>query len=216
MLTEATFNKVSVVAVTDGKQIAWRFSWDDAVAATMTETGIFSDAVGVQFPLVPNAPFTMGGPGMPVHSLYWRAHWQRDIDEGFVDIHTLYPNAYSGVYWFSQGSPARVPASFQDKRSHAWFSGLSAGNPMSIWNRTSPRRGDNGRGIRIDHSCARWHSPRTRCLEQQAVASCHPAQDRRGSTLETLCVGQYEPVCSGRMEWRGRKCWRPQAPFAVG
>lgn len=138
MLDAATVPSVHVQAVTDGGRIAWRFTWSDAQVSAETETGRFSDAVGVQFPLVPGAPFMMGGPEMPVHSFYWRAHWQRDIDEGFVDVLTLYPNAWSDVYWFSEGWPARVPASFNDERSHLWFPAMRAGNPMSVLDRQSP------------------------------------------------------------------------------
>jgi len=138
MLAEASIPTVEIRGVTDGKDFALLLTWADAEVSNTTETGHFSDAVGVQFPLVPGAPYLMGGPGMPVHSLYWRAHWQRDIDDGFVDINTLYPNSYFDCYWFAQGESPRVPDSFRDPRSHHWFIGLSAGNPMSIFDRKSP------------------------------------------------------------------------------
>ncbi|MCC6283741.1 MAG: hypothetical protein IT439_00355 [Phycisphaerales bacterium] len=138
-LTTATVTSISVQGVTDGARVAWRFSWADAHPAMETETGRFSDAVGIQFPMAPDAPYLMGGPGLPVRSIYWKALWQRDVDEGFVDVTTLYPNAWSDLYWFAEGgAPARVPASFKDVRSRPWFVPLSAGNPVSEQHRSTP------------------------------------------------------------------------------
>lgn len=138
MLDEATVASVAARALTDGRRVAWRLSWSDDAVSDATETNRFSDAAGVQFPLVPGASYMMGAPDQPVHSLYWRASWQRDIDQGFTDIPTLHPNSWADLYWFAESHPARFPASFTDKRSHQWFAGLSAGNPMSDPHRASP------------------------------------------------------------------------------
>lgn len=137
-LETATVPGVHVVALTDGSRIAWRFSWADANPAQDTETGRFSDAVGVQFPLVEGAPYLMGAADMPVYSLYWKAQWQKDIDHGFQDVLSAYPNAWSDLYWFGSGHPYIVPASFSDERSRPWFVGTSAGNPMSDLHRATP------------------------------------------------------------------------------
>jgi hypothetical protein len=140
MLETATVQSIHIAALTDGKQIAWRLTWPDDQPAISSETGQFSDAVGIQFPLVPGAAYTMGAPDMPVRALYWRAQWQHEIVGGFQDVHARYPNAWCDLYWFAVPTETHyaVPASFSDPRSRQWMIGLSAGNPMSEIDRTSP------------------------------------------------------------------------------
>jgi hypothetical protein len=183
MLDDPTVQVVQAVALTDGRKIAWRFSWPDANPASSTETGQFSDAVGVQFPLVPGAPYLMGAADMPVYSLYWKAQWQHDINHGFQDVLAKYPNAWSDVYWFGGDHPYHVPASFTDERAREWFIGASAGNPNSNLNRTTPVEEviaegfgtlthvpagiADGRGLWKD---GRWHVVITRPIADDALS----------------------------------------------
>jgi hypothetical protein len=139
MLEHATVKEASARAVTDGNRIAWLIAWDADQPATVSDTGQFSDAVGIQFPLIEDASYMMGGPGMPVQAFYWRAQWQKDIDDRFQDVYAMYPNFFSCGYWFAEGDfPPRVPESFSDVRSHQWFVAQQAGNPMADFNRTRP------------------------------------------------------------------------------
>lgn len=171
MLDEATVQSARVRAATDGRQIAWLISWEDENAASSSDTGTFSDAAALQFPLVPYASYMMGAEEMPVHILYWRAQWQKDIDDGFQDMLALYPNFWSDVYWFSTGTfPHPVSDSFDDPRSHQWFVAREAGNPMADFERSNavdemiaegygtlthnPNGSAGGRGVWRD---GRWH-----------------------------------------------------------
>lgn len=139
MLEHATVAKATVRAVTDGERIAWLLSWDAVSPATAADTGRFSDAAAMQFPLVPDASYMMGGEEMPVQTLYWRAQWQKDIDDRFQDVYAMYPNFWNCGYWFAEGDfPPRVPEAFSDVRSHEWFIAKQAGNPMADFNRTRP------------------------------------------------------------------------------
>jgi hypothetical protein len=139
MLEHGTVASARVRAVTDGRRIAFHVSWEAATPATAADTGLFSDAVGLQFPLEQGTSYQMGVSGMPVHIVYWRAQWQHDIDHGFQDVYAMYPNFFTCGYWFAEGDfPSRVPGSFRDSRSHEWFVARQAGNPMADFDRRRP------------------------------------------------------------------------------
>lgn len=139
MLDAATVRVVAVQALRDDKRIAWRLSWPAPKPATRVESAEFSDAVAIQLPMADGAPFTMGAKGTPVRLLLWKALWQRDLDEGFQDVHKLYPNAVSDLYWFAQGkAPYPLEDSFKDPRSHQFMPALAAGNPMADFQRKAP------------------------------------------------------------------------------
>ena len=138
MLETLTVESVRIQGLTDGDKIAWRLSWLDDTVDANVDTGRFSDAVALQFPMVRNAKFSMGERGQRVQILHWKALWQKDVDEHFQDVQDLHPNYWADLYWFAEGRPYIVPASFSDPRSHAWFAAYSAGNPMSDIHRTLP------------------------------------------------------------------------------
>jgi hypothetical protein len=103
------------------------------------ETGRFTDAVAIQFPLTSNASFMMGAHGQRVQILHWKAIWQKDVDEHFQDVQDLHPNYWADLYWFAEGpAPYRVPDSFHRPESRAWFPAHQAGNPMSVFDQTQP------------------------------------------------------------------------------
>jgi len=138
--------RVIVQSMTDGKEIAWRLIWADPAADMNVDADRFTDAVAMQFPLTPNAAFTMGVRGMKVQIVHWKAIWQKDIDERFQDVQDLHPNYWTDFYWFAEPVSTvepgrvryRVPESFADERSHAWFPGHAAGNPHSVFHRETP------------------------------------------------------------------------------
>ncbi len=139
MLDAASVRTLRVQSARDDRRIAWRVVWDAPQPSASVETGVFPDAVAVQFPLADGAPFTMGAKGKPVCVLHWKALWQKDADEGFQDVHDLYPNARSDLYWFAKGSwPYPVDEAFDDERSRQWLVGQAAGNPMSQVDRAQP------------------------------------------------------------------------------
>lgn len=139
MLDTATIAEVRVQAARDDRRIVWRLSWNEPAPARQVDVSTFSDAVAMQFAMVDGAPFTMGGPGMPVRVLYWRALWQQDLDAGFQDVYSRYPNAWNDVYWFAAGAPpSHLPAAFGDERARDWLAAYRAGNPMADFERDRP------------------------------------------------------------------------------
>lgn len=139
-LEQGTISGLDVQGVTDGKSIAWRVTWDDPAADGNVDTGRFSDAVAVEFPVNKDAAATMGNPdGGRVQILYWKALWQKDKDVGFQDVQSLHPNVYSDLYWFATGTnPFPTDTAFKDPRSHQWMIAQSAGNPMAVVGRPQP------------------------------------------------------------------------------
>jgi len=135
----ASIQELRVQGLTDGRTIAWRIGWDDATPDGNVDTGRFSDAVAIGFPLDPGAPPMMGARGLRVQILYWKALWQKDADAGFQDVQSLHPNYWSDLYWFAEGQfPYPVPSAFQLPASRQWFIAHQAGNPMAAFSRTQP------------------------------------------------------------------------------
>lgn len=139
MLESQTVKEVELQAVHDAQRFVWRLSWEQAEPSHKSNVSEFSDAVAIQFPLKDGAPFTMGGPDMPVAMMYWKALWQKDIDEGFQDVTQVYPNSWYDLYWFAKGTgPQPVATAFEDPASKQFMSGMAAGNTMSNPHRTQP------------------------------------------------------------------------------
>lgn len=138
-LATATVTSAEVRGLVDGERIAWRIRWEDDGPDVNVDANRFSDAVGLQFPLGVEAPFSMGAEKQPVHILHWKALWQRDVDEHFQDVQDLHPNFWADKYWFAEGSlPYRVPEAFQRPEARAYLIAYSAGNPMAQWERSTP------------------------------------------------------------------------------
>ncbi|HKZ51540.1 MAG TPA: ethylbenzene dehydrogenase-related protein, partial [Dehalococcoidia bacterium] len=87
---------VVVRALDDGQRLYLLLEWRDGAADwSMSGLTAFTDAAAVQFPVaagetVPS--FCMGDPNAPVNIWQWKAAWQRDIEEGLVDLGDTYPN----------------------------------------------------------------------------------------------------------------------------
>jgi hypothetical protein len=139
MLDTQTVKEVELQAVHDATRYVWRLSWEQAEPSYKSNVSEFSDAIAIQFPLKAGAPYTMGGPDMPVAMMYWKALWQKDIDEGFQDVTQVYPNSWYDLYWFAKGTgPQPVSTAFEEPTSRQFMSGMAAGNPMSNPHRAQP------------------------------------------------------------------------------
>ncbi len=139
VLEAGSITNVRVQAVRDDQRYVWRLSWDKAEIADQSDVGKFSDAVAIQFPLSDGAPYTMGGPKMPVRMLHWKATWQKDVDEGFQDWALTHPNSDADLYWFATGEkPFTMQKSFSDPKAMQYMIAASAGNPMAVFDRKNP------------------------------------------------------------------------------
>lgn len=147
-LAKASIDKLTVQALHNGQDIAWRVSWTDDTVDSNVDTARFSDAVALEFPLTQAAAPMMGNQGGgKVQILYWKGLWQKDIDEKFQDVEDLYPNFWSDLYWFAEGSfPYQIPSAFNNPVSHQWFIAKQSGNPMSDFERKQPVEELNAEG----------------------------------------------------------------------
>lgn len=128
-----------VQALRDAERIAFRLSWPDETADGNVDSGRFSDAVALEFPLDAAAAPMMGHKGAKVQILHWKALWQKDQDVGFQDVQDLHPNYWYDLYWFAEGKfPFPIASSFKNPKALQWFVAQSAGNPMAVFSRTQP------------------------------------------------------------------------------
>lgn len=234
MLDSPTIFNVSVQALRDDKRIAWRLSWADDSPVYNVEVSQFTDSVAIQLPLVDNAPFVMGGKGQPVRLMQWKALWQKDIDEGFQDVKSMYPNAWNDLYWFDQVGATKIggdddtnAADFVALFGNAeiaqqWLIGVSAGNPMSTLARTQPVEELSAEGFGTsthvaDSTCAGrgvWRDGRWTVVIEHGLDPTDPLTARLlGNNAQnqiSLAVWDGSAGNTG-----GRKHWCPWMPMKL-
>jgi DMSO reductase family type II enzyme heme b subunit len=138
-LEQGTVPVLRVQAVRDDNRYVWRLNWDKPQAANIVEVAQFTDAVAMQFPLVDGAPYTMGGPGLPVRMLYWKAAWQKDVDQGFQGLAGVHPNAHYDLYWFAEGEEKHgTKGSTDNDLARQFMVAAQAKNPMADYHRQHP------------------------------------------------------------------------------
>lgn len=139
MLAQGTVPILRVQAIRDDQRYAWRLSWDKPLPADASEVAKFSDAVAIQFPLLDGAPYTMGGPNLPVRILYWKALWQKDVDQGFQGLKQIYPNSHTDLYWFAEGKERHAAdGSTDNPLARQYMVAAQSNNPMADYYRQHP------------------------------------------------------------------------------
>ncbi len=95
-----TVSAITARALHDGERLYFLVEWsDEAADSTVAGSNLFSDAAAVQFPIGGvEAPYTMGGAGLPVNIWQWKAVWQSDIESGFETTQDRSPNTYVDGY----------------------------------------------------------------------------------------------------------------------
>ncbi|MEE9285073.1 MAG: ethylbenzene dehydrogenase-related protein, partial [Dehalococcoidia bacterium] len=106
---------VTARALHDGERLYILMEWeDDSDDLLVSRQAEFSDAAAVQFPVTPGETvpaFCMGDPNAPVNIWQWKAAWQADIEQGFVDVKDAYPSMHVDLYPFEEEEefyPARA------------------------------------------------------------------------------------------------------------
>jgi hypothetical protein len=96
-----TVPRVSVRAVHNGKRLALQFTWPDPRPnSELFKYEEFSDAVAIQFPIMPGvdgSPF-MGDAQHPVNIWQWKAAWEADR-KGLRQVEQAYPNQHVDFYF---------------------------------------------------------------------------------------------------------------------
>jgi len=119
-------SSITTRALHDGESLYFLVEWDDD-GADMSVAGsdLFSDAAALQFPIGGvDAPYTMGGAGLPVNIWQWKAVWQADIESGFETIQDRLGNTYADAY--------------QESDDPLFRTAEAAGNIVAQRDRTTP------------------------------------------------------------------------------
>ena len=106
-LVVATVPLVKIKSIHNGKDIAFWLTWYDSTKSeTETMEDKFSDAIAVMFPVKAGSEpsFMMGDDENPVHIVYWKAAWERDIEFGYQDVRDAYDRS---IAWLRKRSSNR-------------------------------------------------------------------------------------------------------------
>lgn len=193
-LAEVAVETVEIEALHNGEEIGFRVSWDDPEADEVDGLAQFRDALAVQLPAAAGEappPIMMGGPGLPVHILQWRATWERDVGDR-VEVEDVYPDAVHDV----------VPDDILPPEvARLYYPGREVGNPLSERTRTTT----------VEEIVAEGFGSVTALTEQRARGRGVHADGRwrvvlgfpmtRGSAGEPLEPGSVWPVSFA--VWRG-------------
>ncbi|MCH8062729.1 MAG: hypothetical protein IH861_09510 [Chloroflexi bacterium] len=114
-----------VRSLNNGSWVAFLLEWDDPTKDVGGSLTSFKDSAAIQFPSEEGQPFICMGVGRSrVQILHWRADFQQDIESGLPNASEIYPNMWVNIY---PGGDDTV-----------FSTGLSAGNPLSAADKTSP------------------------------------------------------------------------------
>jgi hypothetical protein len=133
---------IRVRSLNDGKRIGFLLEWSDPQRDQhAVKTTQFRDGCGVLLgpPDVPAAYFMMGVADRAASILHWRADWQKDIDDGFQDLESAFPNVAFDFYPPLVDAPRPLVISDDyPERGRPWLPGMHAGNPLSQPTKRSP------------------------------------------------------------------------------
>ncbi len=137
-LTETNIKSVTIRALYNNEQIAFRVEWADATEDSSTvRIQDFRDAVALQFPLAEGEPFyCMGQEGGDVNIWHWKADWQADL-VARQDVDTAYPNMDVDFYPFADETAGKS-AGVADYKDTNYVTALAAGNLLASVSLASP------------------------------------------------------------------------------
>ncbi|RJP23899.1 MAG: hypothetical protein C4520_05510 [Candidatus Abyssobacteria bacterium SURF_5] len=121
--------RISVKALCNNDQVAFRIDWEDATNDEVDEAQRFSDAVAVQLPVAAGAEApdsTMGAMGRPVHIHLWKASYQRALQDGEWSLKSIFPNATVDHY-----PSDAAPDEQKEELNRLFTAGLAAQNPLA-------------------------------------------------------------------------------------
>ncbi len=141
----AEMSGISVRALHDGSRIAFLLEWKGKGESTSTvRAQDFRDACAVLLSGKPDDANqrVMGSTAAPVTVLHWKADWQMDVDHGFQDQETAYPNAnfdfYPPLTRRKNAGPVKVPDEYVEAGAARYLAGYAAKNPLSLIDRVTP------------------------------------------------------------------------------
>ncbi|MBS1834899.1 MAG: hypothetical protein JST65_19420 [Acidobacteria bacterium] len=162
--------EISVRALTDGSDVAFRIDWADDTKSDAPGPSKMVDACAIQIPEKYSKDLPepqMGQDGKTVQVTYWRADWQATVDGRGDTIRDLYPNATVDHYPFEakpldpgsatqkemamRYAPARTLGNVRSGPRASPVEDLIATGPGTL--SPGPSLGAKGKGI---HNAAHW------------------------------------------------------------
>jgi len=129
-LAQPSTQEVRVQAISNGSEIAFRLSWNDADQNDTAKPGEFVDACAVQIPVqrMSDLPAPqMGEKNKNVQIVYWRADWQAWTNGRVDSIKSIYPNAEVTHYPF-QAAPLEKGSQEQKEMAKRFAPAEASGN----------------------------------------------------------------------------------------
>jgi hypothetical protein len=132
---EPAVESIRVRSLYNSERVGFVLEWrDEQQNERVVKTDEFRDGCAVLLgpPDAPAAFYMMGTPEVPASVLYWRADWQKDIDAGFQDLESAFPNAAFDWYPPLIDAPHPLPVGGDyPEEGRPWIVGWTAGNPLS-------------------------------------------------------------------------------------
>ncbi len=148
VLRTPTIQYINVRSVHNDDWIAFLLEWEDKTREAVVDVDKFTDQVAIQFPLSPKSlpSFMMGHKMGRGHIIHWKAIWQDDIEKGYRDVQTLYPNYWVDLYFFAEKpiyAEGEFPTEprvehFKTPEALNFIPGAYARNPISMFVREQP------------------------------------------------------------------------------
>jgi hypothetical protein len=140
---------VTVKILTNDTHISFLLTWFDSTKNDRAvKVDEFRDTVALLLaPAGKEALLVMGTVDTAVNILHWKADWQADIDKGFQDVVSAYPNFWVDIYPSAVGEPPySVPKDFPDA-ARLYLVGWRVGNPLSQPVKVTPIEEANAKGF---------------------------------------------------------------------
>jgi len=144
-----SISSMTVKILNNDTHISFLLTWSDSTKNTRAvKADEFRDAVAILIAEPrKEALLVMGTVDSPVNILHWKADWQADMDEGFQDLVSAYPNFWIDVYPSAVGKPPySVPEDFPDA-AKLYVVGWQVGNPLSQPLKVTPVEESNAKGF---------------------------------------------------------------------
>ena len=148
--TIGSVSNVSVQAIHNGKELAFRLEWDAPNhKVDHGDNSIFPDGAAIAFPVVENAPVMMGAPKMPINIWFWRANENgngRQIDaQGIGTSDTINQGVVKSNGSWNNGKWSVVIARAMQVQSEEPAAQLQPGDEakfsVAIWDGSNQERG---------------------------------------------------------------------------
>lgn len=147
MKNKPAIKDIRVRSLNNGDSIGFLVEWTDPNDSdTTVQTDRFRDACAVLFVNDPSidALRMMGAGPMPATILQWKADWQIDVEKGFQDLESVWPNTTADFYpplvslaheAASETSKVVVPDAYEKANATERIAGYAANNPVALMNR---------------------------------------------------------------------------------